>query len=1014
MISINQAATFIQTIFEPEDLIEFRPIETWTQGARKESRVDYRGVRFERFSLRSGSGSWVWWPNKAESAIAEMTARAEAERTNVFFGVCPRLGGDQRFSQSWQIRIIRVLQADVDDCSPDEALQRCTAAGLPAPTIVVKSGHGVHLYWKLAEPYRIDDVDDPQPVESEWLEKLDGGKSRKEFIVDHTTGERLYLAARQNVPKLSPKAAAIQDIQAGIAEKIGGDHTHDLARILRVPGTMNRKDQRNGRAPVACELVDCDPGRLYALELFESFRSSGQRQREQIRQIPLPRRQRMSGKRQDLLNSLLVDCAAADVGRRSEADFAFCCKAVETGLDREEAWTMASGVGKFAERGEGYFDLTWTAATEHAQEQIFNRARAKQIDRAAAKAEAEEGKASGRPEIIVDVDEPRVNDEAIQALAGKPIFQRGGSLVQIVRDADPPRGVSRPKDSPRIAAVRPARLRELLAASADWVKPAGEGEFVPCHPPDWCVKAIEARGQWSEIRPLEGVVEWPALRRDGSVVQTPGYDPASGLLYEPQIEFPPIPENPGRAEALQATATLLDVVCDFCFEKPVHRAAWLAAVLTPFARFAFHGPAPLNLIDANNRGAGKSLLADVTAAIISGRDMARATAPSDDTEFRKLVTSLAICGEPFILLDNVAGTLGSPAFDAALTATAWSDRVLGKSEMVCGVPLRATWYATGNNAILLADTARRSLHIRLKTNEEKPEERSGFKYPRLLEWVKEHRPHLVKAAITVLRAYCLAGRPDMRLRPWGAYEAWSDLIRQAIVWVDMPDPGDTRQELATQAEFEAAAWRRLIDGWEQKDPDGSGMTVSDILREVESYQNPKTQIPMPEDLKKIHDALVELAPSKGGKSLNARSIGMKFLHVRQKVIDGRYMEKREDKLGNLWFVRKVDSQDNQDSQDQGGTRDTRGTKPQYPVGKQELPNNGKYACAGETIGNSPASPSSPPATHGANGSGGKSSCTCDGEKYEIAAGGKIFIACKRCHKKISWRPAEVQEVEYVS
>ena len=160
-----------------------------------------------------------------------------------------------------------------------------------------------------------------------------------------------------------------------------------------------------------------------------------------------------------------------------------------------------------------------------------------------------------------------------------------------------------------------------------------------------------------------------------------------------------------------------------------------------------------------------------------------------------------------------------------LTATSWSDRILGQTAMASGVPLFATWYATGNNIILAADTARRTLHIRLESPDEKPEERSGFHHPDLLAWVRTVRPRLATAAVTVLAAYCAAGRPDMRLTPWGSFEAWSALVRQALVWAGLPDPAATRTELTSQADREAAALRGLIAGWEEIDPNGSGLTV---------------------------------------------------------------------------------------------------------------------------------------------------------------------------------------------
>ncbi len=91
--------------------------------------------------------------------------------------------------------------------------------------------------------------------------------------------------------------------------------------------------------------------------------------------------------------------------------------------------------------------------------------------------------------------------------------------------------------------------------------------------------------------------------------------------------------------------------------------------------FAFEGPAPLNLIDANVRGTGKSLLADVCTTILTGRPVARMSYSRDEDELRKAVTSMAVEAPQGLLIHNVSGNFGSPAAWAgscALSATASS------------------------------------------------------------------------------------------------------------------------------------------------------------------------------------------------------------------------------------------------------------------------------------------------------------------------------------------------------
>ena len=112
------------------------------------------------------------------------------------------------------------------------------------------------MYWLLDQAYLIDDAGEPPPVLTEWIAGTDGRKKPRKYLLDGE--ERVYLDQRRHVSRLSPKAEGIQNILAGIAKAIGGDHTTDLSRLLRIPGTFNRKDQRNGREPVPTVLVECE------------------------------------------------------------------------------------------------------------------------------------------------------------------------------------------------------------------------------------------------------------------------------------------------------------------------------------------------------------------------------------------------------------------------------------------------------------------------------------------------------------------------------------------------------------------------------------------------------------------------------------------------------------------------------------------------------------------------------------------------------------------------------------
>lgn len=483
--------------------------------------------------------------------------------------------------------------------------------------------------------------------------------------------------------------------------------------------------------------------------------------------------------------------------------------------------------------------------------------------------------ASGKPIILITTAERSVNDQAVQALAGYGgLYQRGAQLVRICRDTCAPRGVRRP-DAPYISALPRSLLQEALADAADWQQRCGEN-ITSAHPPGWCVSAVFARGNWPGVPVLEAVVDHPVLLADGTLLAEDGYHADSGLLIDLRDSAPPImPERPTKDDAVRARDLLLDIVHDFPFAAPVHRSSWVAGLLTPLAKFAFDGCAPMFLFDANTRGAGKGLLLDTIANIVTGQPMCVATYTNDGDELRKRITALALHGDRLVTFDNLDGRLGCAELDAALTATTWQDRVLGESRMV-SVPLLMTWYATGNNVGLGADTSRRVCPIRLETPEERPEERQGFRYPNLLAHVKKHRPRLLGAALTILRAYIGAGMPDMKLSAWGSYEAWSRLVRGAVVWVGLPDPAIGRIEMQDRADDGASAMRSLLETLQQADPDRNGMTAAQMV-ELGKGQG----WPWQADLR---DAIEQLA-----NRLDSRILGNRLRLYQRRVFGGVYL-----------------------------------------------------------------------------------------------------------------------------
>jgi hypothetical protein len=504
-----------------------------------------------------------------------------------------------------------------------------------------------------------------------------------------------------------------------------------------------------------------------------------------------------------------------------------------------------------------------------------------------------------RPVIVITTEEHAVIDSAISALAAEPnVFQRANALVTVLRDASRlnREKIHRPKGSPRITPLQHPRLRELMTKTAAWKKVRtdrnGDVENVSAHPPDWATNGVAARGEWPEIRPIEAIIEAPALRHDGTILDTPGWDEATELLYEPNAGFPKIPGRPDREDARYAAERLMELVVDFPFAGENHRAAWLAALLTPLARFAIDGPCPLFLFDANTPGSGKSKLTDIISMISTGRDMPRTAYPDSDEEMRKRITATALAGDRLMLIDNIATTFGGSSLDSALTASSWQDRKLGASEMTPPLPLFVVWYATGNNVGLRGDVLRRVVPCRLEAKDEHPEERTDFTIKGdLLHHVRRLRPELVAAALTLLRAHALAGRPDSGLAPLGSFEAWSDVVRSCVHWATGLDPCATRAELRAN-DPDTIARAALLEGWSELPGADHGLTVAEALRLLKADTDGR--------FNKLKDCLMEW--SRNDDLPSAKAIGQRLKLIRARVCNRRSIQSTEYQGTQVWKV----------------------------------------------------------------------------------------------------------------
>ncbi len=324
--------------------------------------------------------------------------------------------------------------------------------------------------------------------------------------------------------------------------------------------------------------------------------------------------------------------------------------------------------------------------------------------------------ASERTELpMIDITNRQLRDitaDALRALiaANEPprVFLRSGDLVRVRTDEH---------GRVRIEILRESHVCWRLARVANFVRYTRTGQLRHVPPPILVVRDLTALGRW-DLPVLEGVVEAPTLRPDGSILDKPGYDAATRLLYIPaaNLHVPVIPQEPNRVEVQRSLALLDDAFGDFPYVDEASRANMLALLLTCIVRQSFKGHVPLALIDAPRAGTGKTLAVEAVSQITTGRTASLMSAPAGDEEFRKRLTSVLLDGPTVVTIDNVENKLSAPSLASVLTAFNWHDRMLGSTSMVT-LPQRATWIATGNNIklggehaqALLLDKARLSV-----------------------------------------------------------------------------------------------------------------------------------------------------------------------------------------------------------------------------------------------------------------------------------------------------------------
>jgi hypothetical protein len=368
------------------------------------------------------------------------------------------------------------------------------------------------------------------------------------------------------------------------------------------------------------------------------------------------------------------------------------------------------------------------------------------------------------------------------------------------------------------AQVRPIATPEIKALIETrynitrWQGPKDEKEQVHClFPVNAANSACDAARIGEHIphlRLLQGVTHTPTIRPDGTLLDQPGYDDETLLLYlpEPGLEVPVVPDNPTRAEIDAAREFILQPVRQFPFVTEDDRATWVGLAFTPPLRPLLPPPYQMGVITATNPGTGKTLLANMLMTLHGG--VQRGEMPRDDAELRKAITAtLVTTTAPIVLFDNLAGVVKSPVLDGLLTARTWTDRFLGQTKEVTA-PNDRLWLATGNNAQFGGDLARRTQMVSLDPPAANHHLRTDFDIKNLGGWMEDHRGEYLGAILIIARGWVNAGSPRTEERS-DSYAGWISGLRALMKWARFKGTfGGTENAAAISSEDEE--WRDFL------------------------------------------------------------------------------------------------------------------------------------------------------------------------------------------------------------
>jgi hypothetical protein len=488
---------------------------------------------------------------------------------------------------------------------------------------------------------------------------------------------------------------------------------------------------------------------------------------------------------------------------------------------------------------------------------------------------------------VVEAEFSSIVDQ-LETVLSPLVYTQGAHLVRTT-EAHNDGAIQRNADSLMLVRASKEWARKRFGELCDFKKfVASRDQWESVAPPAEHINTMLGLGSWNILRPLDAIARSPFLRDDGSICDVPGYDPKSRVLYVPSVEYPPIPAEPTREDALGALARLREPFNEFPWKEEASEAAFISHILAEAARLAIER-CPMYFYDAPMAGTGKSTLQEMAARIVHGTEPAMRPWVHDEDEVRKALYACLIAGDRSIWFDNVPDgvKVRSAVLETFLTSAVWKDRKLGESETTA-IPNKAVLVASGNNLTPVGALARRSLVIRLDANTEHLKERI-FKIVNPRRYIMEHRATLLIDALTIIKAY-ISSRTDMKMPvTLPSFEEWSRLAREPLVWLGLADPVITQKETDDELKSVGPIFERMAKTFGE-----NAFTAADLARLVGGLEDEKNE---------LSDALMQSGCAEPNSPIK---IGYWLRAARDKIGNNlKLMHAGQNKFGVRWQLQRT-------------------------------------------------------------------------------------------------------------